>query len=133
MNKNTNLNLKSVLTWQTDYLSIRTLNSGEILGYSSLFKATRKTKVLIILIGYYNGYPIIENTDQFVMVNNIKSKVIGKVSMNMIHVDITDIELPIKSIFLLGNGIYLEDIKSEYYHNGYIIMNIVRNNKLILS
>ena len=53
--------------------------------------------------------------------------------MNMIHVDITNIELPIKSIFLLGNGIYLEDIKSEYYHNGYIIMNIMKNNKVIFD
>lgn len=128
---NEKLSLKPVLTWQTEYINIRTLNCGETLGYSSLFKAIRKTKVLIIPIGYYDGYPIIENSNQFVMVNNIKSKVIGKVSMNMIHVDITDIELPIKSIFLLGNGILLDDIKSEYYHNGYIIMNIVRNNKVI--
>ena len=130
---NENLNLKPVLTWKTNYLNIRTLNSGETLGYSSLFKASRKTQVLIIPIGYYDGYPLIENSDQFVMVNNIKSKVIGKVSMNMIHVDITNIKLPIKSIFLLGNGIYLEDIKSEYYHNGYIIMNIMKNNKVIFD
>ena len=130
---NENFNLKPVLTWQTEYLNIRNLNSGETLGYSSLFKARWKTQVLIIPIGYYDGYPIIENSNQFVMVNNIKSKVIGKVSMNMIHVDITNIELPIKSIFLLGNGIYLEDIKSEYYHNGYIIMNIVRNNDVIFE
>lgn len=125
-----NIDLKPVLSWEVDYLNIRNINLNQSIGYCSLFKPNEKTKVLIIPIGYYNGYPIIENSCQYVMINNIKSKVIGKVSMNMIHVDITNICLPIKSIYLLGNGIYLDDIKSKYYHNGFILLNIVRNNKI---
>jgi len=132
MTKSTKNFLKPTLEWKVNYVSIKNVKKNDTIGYNYYFKALSDMIILIIPYGYNNGYPILENNNQYVMVNNTRCKVVGKVNMNLIQVDISNIKEDIKDIYLLGNGLYLEDIKSNnYYRQGMLLLNISRNNDII--
>jgi alanine racemase len=124
--------LKPTIQWKVNYIAIKNVKKGDTIGYDNNFIAKNNMNILIIPYGYNNGYPILENNIQYASVNNKKCKLVGKVSMNIIQIDITNLKEDIKDIYLLGNGIYLEDLKSNnYYHQGLLLLNIARNNKII--
>ena len=127
--------LNQVLYWTTKNIAIRKLNKGDIIGYGSIFKAKKNMVVAILPIGYNNGYPNIKNNKPYISINNKKRRIIGKINMNIIHVDITNINNNNNNIYyLLGNGINFDNlIKDKYYHHGYILINILRNNKFKIT
>jgi len=124
--------LKPVLLWfaDTELTTRRSVRKDESIGYGSTYTAKNDMTLLIINCGFNNGYPAYENNTAYVLVNNEKCKIVGKISMNLLHVDISPIKNnTITSICLLGRSLYIEDLKSnEYYNDGQILLNIARSN-----
>jgi alanine racemase len=84
--KNTH-NLKSIIS------QIHSIQPGETVGYNRAFVAKRKTITATIPVGHADGIPRrLGNKKGFVMINNLKAKIIGNVCMDMIMVDITKID-----------------------------------------
>ncbi len=94
-------------------MQIKEVNKNEFIGYNQTFKTTKKIKIAIIGIGYADGISrILSNTGE-VYYKNKTYKIIGRVSMDSITIDITKNNQKIKE------GIYLELINHEYgidYH-----------------
>ncbi|MCP5176327.1 MAG: alanine racemase [Moraxellaceae bacterium] len=107
-------NLQAVMTLKTQLIAIQHLKQGETVGYGSTWQAQRDTRLGVIAIGYGDGYPrhLLPNTP--VLVNGQKTVIIGRVSMDMITVDLTDIEAQIgNEVTLWGEGLSADTIANS--------------------
>jgi len=85
----TNIGFKPIMTLKSRIIAIHELNAGETVGYNSTWKATDKTKVGIVNIGYGDGYPRHIQQDTPLLFNGQRCVVIGKVAMDMLTVDLS--------------------------------------------
>jgi len=83
--------LKPVMTLESEVFAVRTLQPGDALGYGARFVADRPTRVGLVAIGYADGYPRIAPTGTPVAVDGRPSRLVGRVSMDMLTVDLTDL------------------------------------------
>ena len=81
--------LKPVMTLSSEIIAVRELPEGEPIGYGRRFTTDQPTRVGVVAMGYADGYPrhAIDGTP--VAVNGKMTRVIGKVSMDMMTVDLT--------------------------------------------
>jgi len=84
-------NLKPVLCWRARVISIRTIPKGQSVGYGARFRAERPTRVATLSVGYADGYPIGLTNLASVALHGTLVPQIGRVCMDMIMVDITDL------------------------------------------
>ena len=83
--------LKPVMTLQSKIISVRELPAGEPVGYAACFVAERPTRVGVVAMGYADGYPRHAPTGTPVAVDGQLTRIIGRVSMDMLTVDLTDL------------------------------------------
>ncbi|RWU26776.1 alanine racemase [Pseudomonas alkylphenolica] len=83
--------LQPVMTLQSRVISVRELPSGEPVGYGAKFISPRPTRVGVVAMGYADGYPRQAPTGTPVMVAGKRSQIIGRVSMDMLCIDLTDV------------------------------------------
>lgn len=85
--------LENVGTLKSIISQIRTIQSGESVGYGRRFMANMKTKIATIPIGYADGIARSwGNGVGFVTIKNKKAPIIGSVCMDMLMVDVTEID-----------------------------------------
>lgn len=82
--------LRPVMSLQSQIFSERRITAGERVGYGEIFVANRPTRVGLVAIGYADGYPRNAPNGTPVAVNGHIVKTIGRVSMDMLTVDLTD-------------------------------------------
>jgi alanine racemase len=99
------LDLRPVLTWKSIVAQIKHIDVGESVGYGRSWFAARKTKIAIIPVGYSDGYDRKLSNIGRVIINGVHANVVGRVAMNMIMVDITDVKnVKIEDeVVMLGN------------------------------
>jgi alanine racemase len=84
--------LKPVLSWKTIVGEIKDLNCREGIGYDFTEKVKRKSRVAVLPVGYWHGYPrALSNIGQ-VLIKGKSAKVLGRICMDILMVDITDIK-----------------------------------------
>lgn len=83
--------LKPAMTLSSEVIAIRDLSPGEAVGYSCTWRCERPTRVGTVAMGYADGYPRHAKNGTPVLVDGQPSKIIGRVSMDMLTVDLTDI------------------------------------------
>ncbi|SFR49889.1 alanine racemase [Thiomicrospira sp. ALE5] len=83
-------NFKPVMTLVSRVIAIKWIAEGEGVGYGQTWQATRKTCLAIVAVGYGDGYPRHAENGTPVVINKIRCPLVGRVSMDMITVDITD-------------------------------------------
>ncbi|MBL4940630.1 MAG: alanine racemase [Colwellia sp.] len=86
------IKLIPVMTLQSTVISIRKLNIGESVGYGETWQAKRPSIIATIAIGYADGYPRSAKVGTPVWFKSQLAPLVGRVSMDMITVDITDID-----------------------------------------
>lgn len=87
------IELKPVLSWKSEISLIKMIPSGRYVGYGCLYKTNRETKVAIIPVGYYEGFPRLAGSKQsYVLIAGQRCAILGRICMNMMIVDITHIE-----------------------------------------
>ena len=84
------LGLRPVMTLQSEIISVQTLQAGEGVGYGQLFRAERTMRVGVVACGYADGYPRHALTGTPVLVNGRASRTLGRVSMDMLCVDLSE-------------------------------------------
>lgn len=82
--------LKPVMRLQSRIFATRVLAAGEPLGYGARFVAERPTRVGVVAIGYADGYPQFAPNGTPVLIGGRPGRVIGRVSMDMLTVDLND-------------------------------------------
>ena len=87
--------LRAVMQLTSQIISIRPIKKGESIGYGSIFTATRNTIVGVVAIGYADGYPRSASPQDGIAapaaVDGVLTNIIGRVSMDMLFVDLTNI------------------------------------------
>ena len=83
--------LRHAQTLTTRPIRIETVQPGDTVGYGRTFRAERKTVVMTLPIGYGDGYPRILSNRADVLVRGMRAPVIGRVCMDMLMADVTDI------------------------------------------
>lgn len=85
------LQLKPVMTLKSEIISLREVKSGQKVGYGSNWTAARDSQIATVAIGYGDGYPRIAKNGTPTLVNGVIAPLAGRVSMDMITIDVTDI------------------------------------------
>ncbi|ALO34645.1 alanine racemase [Colwellia sp. MT41] len=80
-----------VMTLQANIIAIHTLKIGETVGYGDIWQAKRKSTIATVAIGYADGYPRNAKLGTPVFIKGKVAPLVGRVSMDMITVDITDL------------------------------------------
>lgn len=83
--------LQPVMTLESKIISVRELPVGEPVGYGARFVSERPTRVGVVAMGYADGYPRHAPTGTPVAVDGQLTRLIGRVSMDMLTVDLTDL------------------------------------------
>lgn len=107
------LDLKPVMTFKANLSQIKRIGRGEPIGYNLSWKAQRDSVYGILPIGYADGYEYLLGNKASVLLRNQLCPVIGRISMDMITVDLTDIpEAGIgDEVTLLGDSV--PDLRAE--------------------
>ena len=121
------IELKPVMTFKSTVIQIKEIPKGATVGYNQTWKAQRKTRYAVIPVGYADGYDFLLSNKGKVLIEGIICPVIGKVSMDMICVDLTDApEIQCGAeVILLGNGnndIRVENLVSLYNGSSYELL-----------
>lgn len=83
--------LTPVMTLSSEVIAIRDIAVGESVGYGSMWKAQRRSQIATVAVGYGDGYPRSAKNGTPVLINGIRCPLVGRVSMDMITVDVTDL------------------------------------------
>jgi alanine racemase len=109
------LGLKPVMALHSRLIAVKSVNPGETVGYGATWVCERSTLLGVIAIGYGDGYPRHAKSGTPVLVNGKRVPLIGRVSMDMITVDLaTQPEAkPGDTVILWGEELPVEEI-AEY-------------------
>ena len=88
------LNLKLVLEMRTIISSVKEIESGDCVGYGATFKAEKKMKIATIPVGYNEGLDRRLSNYGFVKVKNKICPILGRVSMNISTIDVSEVKNP---------------------------------------
>ena len=81
--------LKPVMTLETTVLTVREVKRGETVGYAGAWRAERDSSIAILAAGYGDGLPRHLDNGTPVLIGGARYPLVGRVSMDMIAVDIT--------------------------------------------
>lgn len=84
-------NLQPTMTLQAELISIQELHAGSTVGYGSTFTAERPMRIGVVACGYADGYPRLAPTGTPMLVDGIRTRMVGRVSMDMVTVDLTPV------------------------------------------
>ena len=123
--------MKPVVTLMSTIAQIRLVAKGDAIGYGATFQVERETRVATIPVGYADGYTRSlgssnDHEGAYVYIGKTRAPLLGRVSMDLITVDITDI--PERKAFvgapveLLGAHIGIDDLANIAGTIGYEIL-----------
>ncbi|MGV2863731.1 alanine racemase [Achromobacter sp. AGC39] len=83
--------LKPAMTLSSEIIAVQELKAGDSVGYGAIFRAERAMRIGIVACGYADGYPRHATTGTPVVVAGIRTQLVGRVSMDMLIVDLDPI------------------------------------------
>jgi alanine racemase len=122
------LGLKPVMNLTSEIISVQTLERGDTVGYGGTFVAPKKMRIGIVACGYADGYPRHAPGDNThgtpVMVGGKRTRTVGRVSMDMLMVDITEIAHAVigTEVALWGESLSIDEVAHAAGTVGYELM-----------
>lgn len=99
------IKLEPVLSWRALVSEVKEVEAGDFIGYDLTEKVSKKSKIAVVPIGYWHGYPRSLSGVGEVLISGKRARVLGRVSMDMIVIDITGISAKRGSVVtLIGDG-----------------------------
>src|SRR5207247_5946778 len=83
--------LEPVCTWKTRAVQVKEVNTGDYVGYGLTYRASRPMKLVVLPIGYYDGYDRKLSNAGRALIHGQPAPVVGRIAMNMTMLDVTDI------------------------------------------
>lgn len=118
------LGLRPVMTLQSRIIAVQQVPPGAGVGYGLNFKADTPTRVGVVACGYADGYPRHAPTGTPVLVEGQRTRTLGRVSMDMLAVDLTPLpEAGIGSLVTLwGEGLSVDEVAHAAGTIGYELL-----------
>ncbi|MGH8725210.1 MAG: alanine racemase [Burkholderiales bacterium] len=106
------LGLKAAMTLTSEIVATQHLQPGERIGYGFSYEAVGELTIGVVACGYADGYPRHAPTGTPVLVNGKRTRIVGRVSMDLLTVDISDIpEAYIGTpVTLWGEGLSADEV-----------------------
>ena len=116
--------LKPAMTLSSEIIATQHLHPGERVGYGFSYEAVGEMTLGVVACGYADGYPRHAPTGTPVLVNGKRTRTVGRVSMDMICVDITDIPDAYigSSVTLWGEGLSADEVAAAAGTVGYELL-----------
>jgi alanine racemase len=110
------IHLQPVMQATTYVAHLRSLQPGEIVGYNALFRTRRPSHIAVLPVGYTHGFPRHLTGVGHVLIRGEQAPIIGKICMDMMMVDVTDIPNPRigEEVVLLGKQETREITAEDY-------------------
>lgn len=97
------IHLRPVLSWRAVASEVKNLEAGDYVGYDLVERLREKTKMAVVPIGYWHGFPRSLSSVGEVLLHGHRAKVLGRVSMDLITIDARGIKCrPGDVVTLLG-------------------------------
>ena len=118
------LGVKPAMTLTSQLIAIQDLNPGDAVGYGAAFRSERAMRVGVVACGYADGYPRHAPSGTPILVGGVRAKTAGRVSMDMITVDLASapdarIGTP---VVLWGEGMPIDEVAYAAGTVGYELM-----------
>jgi alanine racemase len=81
--------LLPTMTLRTQVIALQQLAPGDTVGYGNTFRAEAPLRIGVVACGYADGYPRHAASGTPVLVDGVRTRTVGRVSMDMIAVDLT--------------------------------------------
>lgn len=106
------LGLKPVMTLKTGLVSVSIRKAGTYLGYGSRYCCPEDMPIGVIAMGYGDGYPRSTRDGAPILVNNIRCKIVGRVSMDMLTIDLRNCPSAKvgDNVVMWGDGLPIEEV-----------------------
>jgi alanine racemase len=121
--------MRPVVRLSAPLLSVREASTGEGCGYNATWTARRPSRIATIGIGYADGYPRAcggadGRAGGFALVNGRRAPIVGRVSMDLITLDVTDVPRarPGDVATLIGDGVGVDEVGAWAGTNGYEVL-----------
>ena len=121
--------LAPTMSLRTEIIGIQELQVGDSVGYGSTFVADKPMRIGVVACGYADGYPRHAPTGTPVLVGGVRSRVVGRVSMDMLTVDISDTphagigtEVTLWGRSTDGRGLSIDEVAASAGTVGYELM-----------
>lgn len=127
--ENLPIKLTPVMTLQSTIIALKQLSVGESVGYGEIWQANRPSVIATIAIGYADGYPRNAKNGTPVFIRGKIAPLAGRVSMDMLTVDVTDID-DVKlgdSVELWGENLAIETVAESLDTVNYELLTRVSN------
>ena len=116
--------LKAAMHLESKIIAIQHVQPGDTVGYGSCYKVTKPGFIGVVACGYADGYPRHAPDGTPVMVNGIRTELVGRVSMDMLAVDLTalpDVQ-PGSCVQLWGDLLPVDEVAMYCGTIGYELM-----------
>jgi alanine racemase len=116
--------LRPAMTLETKVIGLQKIEQGDAVGYGSTFIAEGPMTIAVVACGYADGYPRHAPTGTPILVNGVRTRIVGRVSMDMLVADANSIpDLRVGStVTLWGNGLPIDDVAKAAGTIGYELM-----------
>ena len=118
------IGLQPVMTLRSEIIAVRELAAGDGVGYGAAYRAAAPHRLGVIACGYADGYPRHARNGTPVLVCGKRVPLAGRVSMDMLTVDLTDVpEARVGSpVVLWGEGLPVDDVAYRAGTVGYELL-----------
>lgn len=116
--------LKPVMTLESRVIAVQELKAGDAVGYGGLFRAERPLRIGVVACGYADGYPRHAPTGTPVLVDGSLTRTVGRVSMDMLCVDLAGLPGAGSGarVVLWGEGLPVERVAESAGTVGYELL-----------
>jgi len=116
--------LQPTMTLSSEIIGVQDIAAGDAVGYGSRFQSEGPMRVGVVACGYADGYPRHAPLGTPVLVDGVKTRLVGRVSMDMLTVDLTDLPSARigSTVTLWGKGLPVDDVAEAAGTIGYELM-----------
>jgi alanine racemase len=116
--------LRASMTLSSEIIGIQTMQANETVGYARTFRADREMRIGVVACGYADGYPQHAPTGTPIAVDGILTRTVGRVSMDMLTIDLTPCPSAAigSKVELWGEQVKIDDVASSAGTIGYELM-----------
>jgi alanine racemase len=118
------LGVVPAMTLTSQLIAVQDLAAGEAVGYGATYRCEKATRIGVVACGYADGYPRHAPSGTPVVVGGVRTQTVGRVSMDMIMVDLG----PVPSarvgtpVVLWGEGLAIDEVAAAAGTVGYELM-----------
>jgi alanine racemase len=107
--------LRPLMRWRTEIVRLKELPPGHAVGYGITFHTMRASRIATLPVGYADGYSRRLSNRGEVLVRGRRAPVVGRVSMDLVTIDVSDIEDARlgDEVVLLGPGMPVEELAAK--------------------